>query len=149
MPGPSEHPHEAAGRAEPGGPEAAALRVTVGDRGLLRIVTVSGELDHDSADELRGALARPPSADGIERIVVDLTGLRFCDSTGLNVLLRARLDTQAAGLRLELAGAGPPVARLFAIAGADNVLVVHPDLRTALAASDEGPAGPVAPSGPS
>lgn len=149
MPGPSEQPHEPAGRTGPGDPEAAALRVTVGDRGPVRIVTVTGELDHDSADGLRAALARPPSADGIERIVVDLAGLGFCDSTGLNVLLRARLDAQEAGLRLELAGAGPLVARLFAVTGADSVLHVHPDLRTALAASGEGPAGPVPPSGPS
>ncbi|MFD4659789.1 STAS domain-containing protein [Kitasatospora sp. NPDC058444] len=149
MAGPPEQPQEPVGRTGPGGPDPAALHVTVGDRGPVRIVTVAGELDHDSADELRAALARPPSADGIERIVVDLAGLRFCDSTGLNVLLRARLDARTAGLRLELAGAGPLVARLFAVTGADTVLRVHPDLRTALAASGEGPAGPVTPSGPS
>ncbi|MET8545307.1 STAS domain-containing protein [Kitasatospora sp. NPDC004799] len=143
MPGPSEYP------CEPTGEESDALRIEVGDRGPVRVVTVAGELDHDTADGLRAALARPPSADGLGRIVVDLAGLRFCDSTGLNVLLRARLDAQAAGLRLELAGPGPLVARLFAVTGADRVLRIHPDLRTALAASEEGPAGgdPV-PSGP-
>ncbi|MGW3071531.1 STAS domain-containing protein [Kitasatospora sp. NPDC001132] len=142
------------GRGSPGGNgggELASgdLRVAVGDRGPVRIVTVAGELDHDSADGLRAVLARPPSGMGIERIVVDLAGLRFCDSTGLNVLLRARLDAEAAGLRLEVAGPLPPVARLFAITGADGVLSVHPDLRTALAASGEGPTGPGAPPEPS
>ncbi|MEV7188078.1 STAS domain-containing protein [Kitasatospora sp. NPDC093102] len=126
-----------------GGDESGNLRVAVGDQGPVRIVTVVGELDRDTADELRSTLAHLPSADDIERVVVDLAGLRFCDSTGLNVLLRARLDAQAAGLRLEPAGPGPSVARLFAITGADGVLRVHPDLRTAPAASGEGSAGPV------
>lgn len=159
MPRSPEQPGEPAGRDEPGPEDPGrggagelapdGLRVTVGDQGPVRIVTVVGELDHDSADGLRAALARPPSAAGVERIVVDLAGLGFCDSTGLNVLLRARLDAQQAGLRLEVAGPGPLVARLFAITGADGVLRVHPDLRTALAAPGEGPAGPVAPPGPS
>ncbi|MFG2916866.1 STAS domain-containing protein [Kitasatospora sp. NPDC048298] len=158
MAGSPEQPREPAGRDGPGrggpgrggGGEFASgdLRVAVGDRGPVRVVTVAGELDHDSADGLRAALARPPSAAGIERIVVDLAGLRFCDSTGLNVLLRARLDARAAGLRLEVAGPVPLVARLFAITGADDVLRVHPDLRTALAASEKGPAGPGAPPEP-
>ncbi|MGW7447925.1 STAS domain-containing protein [Kitasatospora sp. NPDC054795] len=143
MPRPSERPCEPTGEHESGD-----LWVEVGDRGPVRIVTVTGELDHDTADDLRTALARPPSAAGIERIVVDLAGLRFCDSTGLNVLLRARLDAQGDGVRLELAGAGPLVVRLLAITGADGVLRVHPDLRTALEAPGEGPAGPAAPPEP-
>ncbi|MFE7531404.1 STAS domain-containing protein [Kitasatospora sp. NPDC057542] len=140
---PSDQPCEPAG-----GDESGDLRIAVGDRGPVRIVTVVGELDRDTADELRAAPAHPPSAGDIERIVVDLAGLRFCDSTGLNVLLRARLDAQAAGLGLEPAGPGPSVARLFAITGADGVLRVHADLRTAPAASGEGSAGPVEPPEP-
>ncbi|MEU3573807.1 STAS domain-containing protein [Kitasatospora sp. NPDC036755] len=148
MPGSAEQPREPAGRDGAGEPEPDGLRVTVADRGPDRIVSVAGELDHDSAELLCSALASPAPADGIERIVVDLAGLRFCDSTGLNVLLRARLDARAAGLRLELAGPVPSVARLFAITGADGVLRVHADLGTALAASGESPEGPAAPPGP-
>ncbi|MER7769185.1 STAS domain-containing protein [Kitasatospora sp. NPDC096140] len=142
MPRPSEEPCEPTGHNESGG-----LRVEVLDRGPVRIVTAAGELDHDTADGLRAALARP-SVPGVERIVVDLADLRFCDSTGLNVLLRARLDAEAAGFRLEVAGPSPVVARLFAITGANGVLRIHPDLGTALEAS--GPPGSAgdAPSGP-
>ncbi|MER7754222.1 STAS domain-containing protein [Kitasatospora sp. NPDC097643] len=111
------------------------MRVAVRRGGAVRIVSVVGELDHDSADGLREALARPVD-EGVRRIVVDFTDLRFCDSTGLNILLRARLDAEAAGVRLDVAGLRPVVARLFAITGADSVLRIHPDLNTALEASD-------------
>ncbi|MFI2608417.1 STAS domain-containing protein [Kitasatospora sp. NPDC018619] len=153
MPGSAEHHREPTSAqdgsgAGPCGGEPGELRVEVADRGAVRIVTVDGELDHDSADGLRAALARPAPGDGIERIVVDLAGLRFCDSIGLNLLLRARLEAQAAGVGLELAGPGRLMARLLAITGADRVLRVHPDLRTALEASGEEPAGPAGPPEP-
>ncbi|WP_380282811.1 STAS domain-containing protein [Kitasatospora purpeofusca] len=116
------------------------LRVAVRRAGPVRIVAVGGELDHDSADELRTALAGP-GEDGLARILVDLAELRFCDSTGLNVLLRARQEAELAGVRLEVAGPRPAVVRLFAITGADTVLRIHPDLALALG-PDSGPVGP-------
>ncbi|WP_051709114.1 STAS domain-containing protein [Streptomyces sp. NRRL S-350] len=131
--------------------EADPLHVAVDDvvldqDGPVRVVTVSGELDHDTADGLRTALARPLEG-GVRRLVVDLADLRFCDSTGLNILLRAHLDTEAAGLRLDLAGPSATLLRLLAITGADTVLRIHPDLASALAAP-EGPAGPLGPAAP-
>ncbi|MFE5587157.1 STAS domain-containing protein [Kitasatospora sp. NPDC056531] len=134
MPRPAEGPTGAEGEDNGG------LRVAVGRDGPVWIVTVAGELDRDSADGLRTALSGLVD-DGIERIVVDLADLRFCDSTGLNILLRARLETEAAGLRLELAGLRPIVARLFEVTGADSVLRIHPDLAAALDSRGGNPSG--------
>ncbi|MFJ9608468.1 STAS domain-containing protein [Kitasatospora sp. NPDC101176] len=131
MPRSAEPPGAGAEEQGPGG-----LRVTARREGPVRVVSVQGELDRDTADTLRAALAGPGEEDE-RRIVVDLAGLRFCDSTGLNLLLRARQDTEADGVRLELAGARGVVARLFEITGADTVLRIHPDLDAAL-----GTAGP-------
>ncbi|MFF8958359.1 STAS domain-containing protein [Streptomyces sp. NPDC014894] len=105
------------------------------DSGTL-ILVLAGELDHDTAEPLRAALGdavreRP------ERILVDCAELRFCDSTGLNVLLRARLEAQESGGRLDLASLRPPVARMFDITGASTVFRVYGTVDAALA--DEPP----------
>ncbi|MFF7457029.1 STAS domain-containing protein [Kitasatospora sp. NPDC008115] len=124
-----------AGEAGDGAPEAyrpGELRVAVRRVGPVRIVAVGGELDHDSADGLRTALAGP-TEEGLTRILVDLAELRFCDSTGLNILLLARREADAAGVRLEVAGPRPAVVRLFAVTGADTVLRIHPSVAVALA----------------
>ncbi|MFF0413304.1 STAS domain-containing protein [Kitasatospora sp. NPDC004745] len=109
--------------------------------GPVLIVSVAGELDRYTGDGLRGALAGLVD-DGVERIVVDFAELRFCDSTGLSILLQARIRTGPAGPRLELAGLSPTAARMFAITGADTVLPIHPDLGSALKTPDRSGDGP-------
>ncbi|MFB8242962.1 STAS domain-containing protein [Kitasatospora purpeofusca] len=143
-----------AGTGPAGGPEAqpppahrpGELRIEVRRAGPVRIVSVGGELDRDSADGLRTALAGLPE-DGLARILVDLAELSFCDSTGLNILLRARQDAEPAGVRLELVGPRPVMVRLLAVTGADAVLRIHPSIALALA-EGSGRAEPVGSDGP-
>ncbi|MGW2014812.1 STAS domain-containing protein [Streptomyces sp. NPDC001927] len=93
------------------------------------VLSLTGELDHDTADTLRQALEE---RNGAELILVDCERLSFCDSTGLNVLLRARLQAVESGGRLELAGLRPPVSRMFEITGARTVFRVYENVAEAL-----------------
>ena len=108
------------------------LRVEVRTEGRSEVVAVAGELDHHTADLLREPLDEC-LAKGFNRLVVDCSRLEFCDSTGLNVLLGARLKAEAAGGGVHLAGMQPVVARVFEITGADAVFTVHDTLDAALA----------------
>ncbi|MEV7088312.1 STAS domain-containing protein [Streptomyces sp. NPDC093085] len=108
------------------------LQVGVRAEGRSEVVTVAGELDHHTAE-----LLREPLDDAVDRgrvrLVIDCSHLEFCDSTGLNVLLGARLKAEAAGGGVHLAGMRPVVARVFEITGADAVFTVHASLADALA----------------
>ncbi|MEU9760603.1 STAS domain-containing protein [Streptomyces sp. NPDC047985] len=97
------------------------------------IVTPVGELDHHTADLLREPLESAVEQ-GRARLVIDCSRLEFCDSTGLNVLLGARLKAEAAGGGVHLAGMQPVVARVFEITGAEAVFTVHDSLDAALGA---------------
>lgn len=107
------------------------LHVAVGQHGSSAVVTPSGELDHHTADLLSDRLDRCLEA-GVFRLVVDCAGLQFCDSTGLNVLLGARLKAEAGGGGVHLVGMRPAVARVFEITGAEAVFTVHETLDQAL-----------------
>ncbi|WP_030761820.1 STAS domain-containing protein [Streptomyces sp. NRRL F-2664] len=106
--------------------------VEVRSEGDILVLALTGELDHDTAEPLRAALTAGVEG-GARRLLVDFSELRFCDSTGLNVLLHSRLAAREAGGTIELAGLRPPVARMFRITGADGIFAVHPDLAHALA----------------
>nr|WSZ96349.1 STAS domain-containing protein [Streptomyces sp. NBC_00857] len=108
------------------------LRVEVRTEGRSEVVAAAGELDHHTAELLRGPL-EDALDQGRVRLVIDCSQLEFCDSTGLNVLLGARLKADAAGGGVHLAGMLPVVARVFEITGADAVFTVHDSLEQALA----------------
>ncbi|GGV49938.1 anti-sigma factor antagonist [Kitasatospora herbaricolor] len=89
------------------------------------VIEATGELDLDGAPVLHAALRRalttgPPGPD----LVIDLAGVTFCDSSGLNALLRTRIETGRASLTLHLARPAPAVAKLLKITGVDRVFPV-------------------------
>ncbi|MEU6706327.1 STAS domain-containing protein [Streptomyces wuyuanensis] len=119
-------------RGTVGSANRGRLRVEVRTQGPSEVVTPAGELDHHTAELLRAPLEEALDQ-GRARLVVDCSQLEFCDSTGLNVLLGARLRAEAAGGGVHLAGMLPVVARVFEITGAEAVFTVHDSLEAALA----------------
>lgn len=84
-------------RGTVGSAHRGRLLVEVRNEGRSAVVTPAGELDHHTADLLREPLEACVD-DGFKRLVVDCSRLEFCDSTGLNVLLGARLKAEAVGV---------------------------------------------------
>lgn len=115
-----------------GSAQSGRLLVEVREEGSSAVLTPAGELDHHTAELLREPLEDCLDK-GYARLVVDCSRLEFCDSTGLNVLLGARLKAEAAGGGVHLAGMLPAVARVFEITGAEAVFTVHETLDAALA----------------
>ncbi|PRH79308.1 metal ABC transporter substrate-binding protein [Streptomyces solincola] len=118
-------------RGTVGSANQGRLKVGVRTEGRSEVVTPAGELDHHTAELLREPLDAAVER-GRARLVIDCSQLVFCDSTGLNVLLAARLKAEAAGGGVHLAGMQPVVARVFEITGADAVFTVHDSLASAL-----------------
>ncbi|MFF2406448.1 STAS domain-containing protein [Streptomyces sp. NPDC058092] len=118
-------------RGTVGSANRGRLHVEARTEGRSEVVTPVGELDHHTADLLREPLESAVEQ-GRVRLVVDCSRLEFCDSTGLNVLLGARLKAEAAGGGVHLAGMLPVVARVFEITGAEAVFTVHDSLEAAL-----------------
>jgi anti-sigma B factor antagonist len=59
------------------------------------VLQLDGEIDMSTAEELRTALEKALSAD--PTVVVDMTGVTFCDAAGLRVLLQAAASLNGAG----------------------------------------------------
>lgn len=88
------------------------------------VCRIFGDLDLDTVGAARAALdraleSRPPI------LVVDLSGVGFCDSSGLNLLLQARYEAEAAGVTMRLASPAVAVARVFELTGLAAVFSIH------------------------
>jgi anti-sigma B factor antagonist len=96
------------------------------------VVATPEEIDITNAPELRSALLEA-AADGHGTLVADMTGTRFCDSSGLHTLLAAHKRAQAEGGELMLVIPSIPVLRVFAITGIDRMIPNFTSLDDALA----------------
>ncbi len=88
-----------------------------------QIVTVEGELDLATADNLyrRGRLAIGRHA---RLVLLDLAGVSFCDSCGLNAFVRIANEADAAGCRYGLVAPQPIVMKVLHITGLDQRLPI-------------------------
>ncbi|MFF2775518.1 STAS domain-containing protein [Streptomyces sp. NPDC058052] len=94
------------------------VRATPMPAGTRTVVRLGGEIDMDSAGELETALidVLSGSADG-GPLVLDMSGVSFCDSTALRTLLRVRRLALRRHGSLSIASASDQVARLLDLTG--------------------------------
>jgi anti-sigma B factor antagonist len=95
------------------------------------VVAVEGELDLFTAPFLRDEVREAIKQDS-NRLVLDLGGLSFMDSSGLSVLIEAwRLATGEGG-GVSLAAPQAPVARILRTTGLDRRIKVYADVDAAI-----------------
>ena len=82
----------------------------------------------DFQDSLRPVLARKP-----ERIVIDMAGVDFMDSSGIASLVKMLSRAKAVGASMHLAAMSDRVRSLFEITRLDNVFTIHATCDEALA----------------
>jgi anti-sigma B factor antagonist len=99
------------------------LSIDVQREGDDALVRVAGELDISTSPDLQDALAE--LTDAPRRVVVDLSDLEFCDSTGLAALLGAHKALGEAGGTLELRHPSKMVVGLVQITGLDDVFEIR------------------------
>ncbi|WP_432177061.1 STAS domain-containing protein [Streptomyces sp. Tue6028] len=111
--------------------EPARLAITSRTTGRITVLTVQGEIDHDSAGQFHQALntgysSSPP------QVVVDLSGVTFMDSTGIQALAVTHRSTQSAHGWIRIAAPNDAVLRVIQIVGLDTVVACYPTLDQAI-----------------
>jgi len=100
------------------------------------VVALPAEIDMASADRV-GQQLGAAFGPGVETIIADMTATRFCDSSGISVLVRAHKQAVANGAQLRLVVVSTVVLRSLRLVQMDDLLPIYPTLSEALAA---GPA---------
>jgi anti-sigma B factor antagonist len=115
------------------------LKVIERDEAGVHVIAVAGELDIATAPELCARLDNKRAARR-PRLLVDLTEVDFCDSTGLRALLGAASEVRANGGRFAIVC--PPaggVAHRLEIVGASEWMAIHADPESGVAALSRPP----------
>lgn len=105
-------------------PRTALLDLDV-STGSKAMITLTGELDPATAPKLDAEIERVLAAGSVERLVLDLSGLTFLDSSGLRVFVTARESLVGQGGELSLRGTSANAKRLLDVTGLGEIIDVE------------------------
>ncbi|OON72237.1 STAS domain-containing protein [Streptomyces tsukubensis] len=114
-----------------------SFKVTEGEQDGWAVLRVSGEMDLVTSPALRQRV-HEAVAEGRRSIVLDLSQVLFCDSSGVGVLIATRRLLRSCQGRLRLilpahgAEDGSHVNRVLAALGVRRLFEVFPDVTAAL-----------------
>jgi len=101
------------------------------ERGGVVILTAAGRLNMVAAPRLK-QLVDAVAADGQARIVVDLSGVVFIDSSGLGALIGGLKTARQAAGDLRIAGATEQVLGVLGLTNLDRILRPYPTVEDAV-----------------
>ena len=115
------------------------MQIKIKREGVIMIVSLTGELDHHCADEVRRKIDGALLANVSRYVIFDFTGLSFMDSSGIGMLMGRYKNIGLLGGKAWIvcgSGEGVAVEKLLAMSGvfkyikkADSVKGVMESLR--------------------
>ncbi|GAA4219345.1 anti-sigma B factor antagonist [Streptosporangium album] len=96
------------------------------------VVALSGDLDFTNAEQLRADIRTVLTPDHRD-LVLDLTALDFCDSTGIRIFLAIRTLLSERGGSVVLTGLNSRLNRIFRVTGLVQAFAVQPTAADAVA----------------
>jgi anti-sigma B factor antagonist len=100
------------------------------------VVTLPVEIDIANADQVRDDLLSILNR-GAATLIVDMGGTTFCDSAGVNALVRAHKRATANGSEMRLVVRASAVQRVLDITGVDHLMDMYPSVAASLAGADQ------------
>jgi len=105
---------------------------------VVAVAVPADELDASNAPELKSDIA--PMLQEHAKLVIDLTHVRFMDSSGLGALLSCLRQLRAHKGDLKLCGMSEQVRSTFELVRLDQIFDIYGDKADALKAFDSDPA---------
>lgn len=100
------------------------MPIAVTSRDSALTIALSGEIDHHAAREMMGQLSDAISERLPKRLVLDLSGVTFMDSSGIAVLLRALRQMEQIGGALRVTSIPAQARRVLDAAGVGRLITL-------------------------
>ena len=101
--------------------------------GGVSVVTISGRLALGGETEKLDAAVSKLIEQDHKKVVLDLTGLDYADSSGIGTLVSCLTKVRKAGGELKIAGANPRIRRIFAMTGVETMMPLFDSVAAATA----------------
>jgi len=98
----------------------------------ISIIRVSGKIDATTVVPFENAV-KSVSAQGVKKILLDLSSLIYINSGGLRVILATAKIQKNSGGTFALCGLRPEVSKVISLAGLNTILTIFPKDADAIA----------------
>lgn len=102
------------------GNKVDTLHIELEERPEGMVARLSGEVDLANAIHFKDAIQ--PAPRNCRNVILDMSNLRYIDSTGLHVLIDANKELQQNNCQLIVVGASPGIAKVMRILHLDRIL---------------------------
>lgn len=101
------------------------MPITVSSRDSALTITLSGEIDHQVARDMMDSITDAIATRLPARLVLDLSGVTFMDSSGIAVLLRALRQMEHIGGSLRVTDIPAQARRVLDAAGVGRLITLE------------------------
>lgn len=101
--------------------EIAVQKIDIG-----YLMQLKGDVDMNSSPDVRSRLGEVFRQGGAKALLINLSGVRYMDSSGIATLVEAMQNCMKRGMRLRLAELSPTVRDVFELARLANVFEIFP-----------------------
>lgn len=102
------------------------------NRGNNLIVTVIGELDHHSAEQLKNKVDSEIMKSSTKNVIFDFGKLGFMDSSGIGAIMGRFKNVQKLKGKLVIVNAGPQIRKILDMSGLLKIIDMYDSVEIAL-----------------
>jgi stage II sporulation protein AA (anti-sigma F factor antagonist) len=104
-----------------------SVRLILKDTGLTAVL--SGEIDHHTAREIRGAIDEAASKVKPKLLTLDFSAVQFMDSSGVGLIMGRCKLMQLWGGRVKITNLPPKIEKIVSLAGINQLCTITKEVK--------------------
>ena len=104
------------------------MRLEVKKRDRTLFAEFAGEIDLRETERIRQEVGHYLTADRVDHLVFDFSGVGFIDSSGLGCILSCYRTMRETGGRVSIVGASPAVEKVLLFSGIPKIIPLYRDI---------------------
>lgn len=108
------------------------VEITTEKAGPGVIILLKGDVDMNTSPDVRSGIGEVFRQGGAKALLINLSGVRYMDSSGIATLVEAMQNCMKQGMRLRLVEPSPPVRDVFELARLGSIFEIYATTSEAL-----------------
>lgn len=96
------------------------------------VVKLIGDVDMNTSPDVRTSIAEVFKTGGSKALLINLSGVRYMDSSGIATLVETMQNCMKQGMKLRLVEPSPSVRDVFELARLSSIFQIFPNMNDAL-----------------